>query len=185
MFLVRKAPAPTDAGDVPATCEQAFRDHGQDVARWARHLGGADFDVEDVVQEVFLVVNKRLSTFRPEARFTSWLFEVTRKTVANHRRRQRRRFWQSDEVLNRIPASVGDPVAELERQQSMARFYTALDRLPEKYRTVIVLYELEGLSVQEIAELRALRIGTLRVHLCRAREQLVAHYQRLLKREES
>lgn len=185
MFLVRKAPAPLDAGDVPATCEQAFRDHGQDVARWARYLGGAELDVEDVVQEVFMVVNKRLSGFRPEARFTSWLFEVTRKTVANHRRRQKRRFWQSDEVLSRMPAPGCDPVAELERQQSVARFYAALDRLPEKYRTVIVLYELEGLAAQEIAELRELRIGTLRVHLSRAREQLVAEYQRLLKREES
>jgi RNA polymerase sigma factor (sigma-70 family) len=185
MFLLKKAPAPSDASDVPATCEQAFRDHGQDVARWARHLGGAELDVEDVVQEVFMVVNKRLSGFRPEARFSSWLFEITRKTVANHRRRQRRHFWQSEEVLNRLPAHAGDPVAELERQQAVARFYAALDRLPEKYRTMIVLYELEGLSAQEIAELRDLKIGTMRVHLSRAREQLVAQYQRLLKREES
>jgi RNA polymerase sigma-70 factor (ECF subfamily) len=185
MFLLKKTPATTGTSDVPATCEQAFRDHGQDVARWARHLGGADLDVEDVVQEVFMVVNKRLSAFRPEARFTSWLFEVTRKTLANHRRRQRRHFWQSDEVLNRLPAHAGDPVAELERQQSVARFYQALNRLPEKYRTVIVLYELEGLSAEEIAELRDVKIGTLRVHLSRAREQLVAQYQRLARREES
>ena len=184
MFLVKKAPA-TGADGVPATCEQAFRDHGQDVARWARHLGGADLDVEDVVQEVFMVVNQRLSAFRPEARFSSWLFEVTRKTVANHRRRQRRRFWQSDEVLNRLPSGAGDPIAELERHQSVARFYAALDRLPEKYRTMIVLYELEGLTAQEVAELRNLKIGTMRVHLSRAREKLVAQYQRLLKREKS
>jgi RNA polymerase sigma-70 factor (ECF subfamily) len=184
MFLLKKAPAPNDVGSVPATCAQAFREHGQDVARWARHLGGADLDVEDVVQEVFMVVDKRLAGFRPEARFTSWLFEITRKTVANHRRRHKRRFWQSDDVLNKLPASVGDPLAEIERAQSVERFYTALDRLPEKYRTMIVLYELEGLSAQEIAELRDLKIGTLRVHLSRAREQLVAQYQRLLKREE-
>ena len=185
MFLLKKAPATTGDSDVPATCEQAFREHGQDVARWARHLGGADLDVEDVVQEVFMVVNKRLSAFRPEARFTSWLFEVTRKTVANHRRRQRRRFWQGDDGLDRLPAPVADPSAEMERRQMVARFYSALDRLPEKYRTMIVLYELEGLSAQEIAELRSLKIGTMRVHLSRAREQLVAQYQQLLKREES
>jgi RNA polymerase sigma factor (sigma-70 family) len=185
MFLLKKAPAPAGANDVPATCEQAFRDHGQDVARWARHLGGAELDVEDVVQEVFMVVNRRLSAFRPEARFSSWLFEVTRKTVANHRRRHKRRFWQSEDGLDRLPAPVSDPAAELERRQSVARFYSALDRLPEKYRTVLVLYELEGLSAQEIAELRNLKIGTMRVHLSRARQQLVALYQRLLMREES
>jgi RNA polymerase sigma-70 factor, ECF subfamily len=184
MFLVRKALATPTSSNVPATCEQAFRDHGQEVARWARHLGGTEIDVEDVVQEVFLVVNKRLSDFKAEARFTSWLFEVTRKTVANHRRRQRRRRWQSDEVLVKMPSHAGDPVAELERRQSVARFYEALDCLPEKYRTMIVLYELEGMSAQEIAELRNLTIGTMRVHLSRARAQLVAQYQRLLKKEE-
>jgi RNA polymerase sigma factor (sigma-70 family) len=185
MFLLKKAPAPTGASEVPATCEQAFREHGQDVARWARHLGGAELDVEDVVQEVFMVVNRRLSAFRPEARFSSWLFEVTRKTVANHRRRHKRRLGQSEDGLDRLPALVGDPAAEMERRQSVARFYAALDRLPEKYRAVIVLYELEGLSAQELAELRNLKLGTLRVHLSRAREQLVAVYQRLLMREES
>jgi RNA polymerase sigma-70 factor (ECF subfamily) len=184
MFLVRKALATNAASGVPATCEQAFRDHGQEVARWARHLGGVEIDVEDVVQEVFLVVNKRLSDFRAEARFTSWLFEVTRKIVANHRRRQKRRAWQSDEILVKMPSHLGDPVVEMERQQSVARFYAALDSLPEKYRTMIVLYELEGLSAQEIAELRNLTIGTMRVHLSRARAQLVAQYQRLLEREE-
>jgi RNA polymerase sigma-70 factor (ECF subfamily) len=185
MVLVPKAVADPAANTPPASCEQAFRDHGQDVARWARQLGGADFDVEDAVQEVFLVVNKRLSEFRPDARFSSWLFEVTRKIVANHRRRQRWRFWQNDDVLARMPSPLGDPVAEIERQQSVARFYAALDRLPDKYRTVIVLYELEGLSAEAIAELRNLKLGTVRVHLSRAREQLVAQYQRLLKREES
>jgi RNA polymerase sigma-70 factor, ECF subfamily len=184
MFLARKPPATTGASSVPATCEQAFRDHGQEVARWARHLGGSDIDVEDVVQEVFLVVSRRLHDFRPEARFSSWLFEVTRKTVANHRRRQKRRRWQSDEVLVKMPSHLGDPVVELERQQSVARFYAALDCLPEKYRTVIVLYELEGLSAQAIADLRNLTIGTMRVHLSRARARLVAQYQRLLEREE-
>ena len=185
MVLVRKAVAAPAANTVPASFEQAFRDHAQSVARWARQLGGADIEVEDAVQEVFLVVNRRLSEFQPDARFSSWLFEVTRKIVANHRRRQRWRFWQNNDVLARLPSQVGDPVAEIERQQSVARFYAALDRLPDKYRTVIVLYELEGLSVEASAELRNLKIGTMRVHLSRAREQLVAQYQRLLRREEA
>ena len=73
----------------PASFQEAYRDHAQTAARWARQLGGSDIDVEDVVQEVFLVVSQRLSSFRGEARFSSWLFEITRKIVANHRRRQR------------------------------------------------------------------------------------------------
>jgi RNA polymerase sigma-70 factor (ECF subfamily) len=187
MFVVRKTIADPASNAVPASCEQAFRDYAQDVARWASHLGGADVDVEDVVQEVFFVVSKRLAEFRPEARFSSWLFEITRKIVANHRRRQRWRFWGNDsqQALAAIPSQLRDPAAEVERQQLVARFYAALDRLPEKYRTVLVLYEIEGLSTQAIAELRHLKLGTVKVQLGRARERLVAHYRRLVQTERS
>ena len=187
MFVVRQTTMAPTVSAVPASCEQAFRDYAQDVARWARKLGRADIDVEDVVQEVFFVVSKRLTEFRPEAPFSSWLFEVTRKIVANHRRRQRWRFWRSDsqEVLASVPSHLRDPAAELERQQLIEHFYAALDRLPEKYRTVIVLYEIEGLSTQAIAELRHLKLGTVKVHLSRARERLITQYQRLVRREKS
>jgi RNA polymerase sigma-70 factor (ECF subfamily) len=138
-----------------------------------------------VVQEVFIVVGKRLAAFRPEARFTSWLFEITRKIAANHRRRHRWRFWRNDEVLANLPSDVLDPATELERKQVVACFYAALDRLPEKYRTVIVLYEIEGLSTQAIAEVRNLKLSTVKVHLLRARKRLSTQYQRLLKREKA
>jgi RNA polymerase sigma-70 factor (ECF subfamily) len=131
-----------------------------------------------------MVVNRRLSSFRGEARFTSWLFEITRKTVANHRRRQRWRFWRSgnDERLASAPSHLPDPAAELERRQTVATFYRALDQLPEKYRTVLVLFEIEGLSTQAIADLRDLNLSTVKVQLSRARERFLKSYQSLLKR---
>ena len=171
------------AAFVPASFDEAYREHVQTVARWARHLGGTDVDVEDIVQEVFLVVSRRLAGFRGDARFTSWLFEITRKIVANHRRRRR---WlvlgTGKEVWARLASSDRDPLAELERRQAGALVYRALDRLPEKYRTVLVLYEIEGLSTREIAELCQLHLSTLKVHLFRAREKFMARYQRLLKK---
>jgi RNA polymerase sigma-70 factor (ECF subfamily) len=168
----------------PASFQEAYRDHAQTAARWARQLGGSDIDVEDVVQEVFLVVSQRLSSFRGEARFSSWLFEITRKTVANHRRRQRWRFWRSgnEENLASVPSHELDPAAELERRQTVTLFYRALDRLPDKYRTVLVLYEIEGLSTQEIADLRELNLSTVKVQLSRARERFLKHYRQLLKK---
>ena len=168
----------------PASFQEAYRDHAQTAARWARQLGGVDIDVEDVVQDVFMVVSRRLSSFRGEARFSSWLFEITRKTVANHRRRQRWRFWRSgnDAHLASAPSHLPDPAAALERRQTVATFYRALDPLPEKYRTVLVLYEIEGLSTQEIADLRDLNLSTVKVHLFRARERFLKSYQLLLKR---
>ncbi len=169
----------------PSSFEEAYRTYAQCAARWASHLGGVDIDVEEVVQDVFLVVSRRFELFRPEARFTTWLFEITRRVVANHRRRQRWRFWRRGrQALLAVPSEDRDPGAELERTQVVARFYAALDRLPEKYRTVLVLYEVEGLDLAAIADLCQRKPGTVKVHLSRARRAFIKHYKCLLKKEE-
>jgi RNA polymerase sigma factor (sigma-70 family) len=166
----------------PASFDEAYRHHAQCVARWARNLGGADIEVEDVVQEVFLVVSRRLNGFRGEARFSSWLFEITRRIVANHRRRHRWRFWTGKPGLAEATASQApDPAAWLDGRRAAALFYQALDQLPEKYRTVLVLFEIEGLSTKAIADLRELRPSTVNVQLLRARRRFLTHYQQLLE----
>lgn len=174
---------------VPASFEQAYREHADTVARWAQRLGGSNVDADDVVQEVFLVVSRQLGRFRGDARFSTWLFEVTRKITANHRRRHRWRFWRSDpEQARGADEQVSDllaPDAELERRQAVEQLYQTLDKLPEKYRTVLVLYEIEGLSTQEIADLRQLNLSTVRVQLARARECFMKHYPKLLRKEQS
>jgi RNA polymerase sigma-70 factor, ECF subfamily len=168
----------------PASFDEAYHHHAQCVARWARNLGGADIEVEDVVQEVFLVVSRRLTDFRGEARFSSWLFEITRRIVANHRRRHRWRFWTGKAGLAEATASQGlDPAAALDSRRAVALFYQALDQLPEKYRTVLVLFEIEGLSTKAIADLRELRPSTVNVQILRARRRFLARYQQLLKGE--
>jgi RNA polymerase sigma-70 factor (ECF subfamily) len=177
----------TETFSVPSSFEEAYRENVQCVARWAYHLGGANMDVEDVVQDVFLVVSKQLGSFRREARFTSWLFEITRKIVANHRRCQRWRFWQTGnekELASAVSHGL-DPVAELERRQEVDLFYRVLDQMPEKYRTVLVLYEIEGLDAQAIADICHLNLSTVRVQLARARERFIKRYQQLLKKGKS
>jgi RNA polymerase sigma-70 factor (ECF subfamily) len=187
MFMPLQATVATFAASVPCSFEEAYRDYAQVAARWARQLGGNTVDVEDVVQEVFLVVSRRLASFRGEARFSSWLFEITRKVVANHRRRQRWRFWRSGsrEDLANTPSHLRDPLDELERRQMGAIFYQTLDRLPDKYRTVLVLFEIEGLSTQEIADFCHLKLSTVKVQLHRARDLFLTRYQQILKKGKS
>jgi RNA polymerase sigma factor (sigma-70 family) len=170
---------------IPASLEEAYRDWADTAARWAQRLGGSEVDSDDVVQEVFLVVSQQLGRFRGDARFSTWLFEITRKITANHRRQHRWRFWGARTELDRQPSGGHAPDAELERRQAIAGFYQALDRLPERYRTVLVLYEIEGLSTQDIAELRQLKLSTVRVQLWRARERFMKHYRQTLGKEES
>src|SRR2546423_1814126 len=65
---------------------EVYRRHAADVARWAARLGGPLIDVDDVVQEVFVVVNRKLPHFRGDAKVTTWLFRITDHVVRNHRR---------------------------------------------------------------------------------------------------
>jgi RNA polymerase sigma-70 factor, ECF subfamily len=142
------------------------------VARWAARLGGPGVDVEDITQDVFLVVDRRLREFRGDSQLSTWLFSITAKIVANDRRRRRlRRWWLrlTPNAGDNTAATTDTPLEQLEKRQRRTHFYQALDALGERQRRVLVLFELEEMSVAEIAELTGLRPGNVRVLLHRAR----------------
>ena len=159
-----------------------YRMYAAKVGRWAARLGGPSIEVEDVVQEVFLVAKRRLVSFRPDGggSVTTWLFRATDRIVKATRRKQRlRRLFGLAPDVDAADAGVATgpiPGDELERRQAMARAYHVLDRLPERHRRVLILFELEGLSTQEIATLIGARAGTVRVWLFRARAAFLQHH---------
>jgi RNA polymerase sigma-70 factor (ECF subfamily) len=175
------------ASHVPSTLAEVYRDYYQTVAHWAWHLGGPDVEAEDAVQEIFLIVSRKMAHFRGEAHFASWLYAITRKVVANHRRRQRWRFWRdkSPSRIDRVASPALDPCAHLEQQQARVHLYRILDRLPEKYRMVLVLFELESMSTKEIAEICQTKLSTVKVQLHRAREMFHEQHRQLLAKEPS
>jgi RNA polymerase sigma-70 factor (ECF subfamily) len=165
----------------PALAE-LYRRHASDVGRWAARLGGPRIDVDDVVQEVFIVVSRRLAAFRGEARITTWLFRITDRVVRNHRR-----WWAVRRIVTRLTdrhrdqlrARDDDPLEALERRAAAGQAYRVLDRLPEKCRRVLILSELEELPPEEIARLLDARIETVRVWLHRARRMFLQKIQEL------
>jgi RNA polymerase sigma-70 factor (ECF subfamily) len=181
------ASAPPVGGAAPPSFDTVYRAHARTVARWAARLGGPRADLEDVVQEVFVIVARRLPEFRGEAPIEAWLYRITRKTVANARRRARLRRWLGlpAERLDDHPATAPDPAAALERRQAEVRFYRLLATLPERYREVLVLFELEGLSTQEIAALTGTKLATVRVWLHRGRAAFLAADEKLARKEAS
>jgi RNA polymerase sigma-70 factor (ECF subfamily) len=158
--------------DQPVDFDAIYRQHGRTVARWVARLGGPEIVVEEVVQEVFLAVSRQLPGFRGDAKLTTWLFTITRNTVGNWRRRER---WRH--LVSRLTARIADttrapqptPIEEVERRQAGHRFYEILDAMPERYRTLLVLFEIEAQSATEIGELLNLKAATVRVQLHRAR----------------
>jgi RNA polymerase sigma-70 factor, ECF subfamily len=156
----------------PPTFEAVYAEHAATVARWAARLGGPTADVEDITQEVFVVVNRRLNEFRGQSRMSTWLFGITAKVAANERRRRKLRQWWLRLMPGAgedAPAAGDGSLAQLEKRERRVLFHRALDRLSERHRRALVLFELEELSVDEVAAHMGLRPGNVRVLLHRAR----------------
>lgn len=158
--------------------------HAQRVGRWAARLGEPGFDVEDIVQEVFLVAHRRLSEFRPEARATTWLFGITRNVVRGRRRKRwgRERSLGEDETPE-LPDLGPSPADALERRQTTERVYRILATMNDRYREHLILFELEGLSGEAIAELTGTKVSNVWVTLSRARAQFLERTERLEREE--
>jgi RNA polymerase sigma factor (sigma-70 family) len=165
------APRPTTLSSPPALAE-VYRLHVADIGRWAARLGGPRVDVDDVVQEVFIVINRQLPSFRGDAKLTTWLFRITERVVLNHRR-----WWAVRRIMTSLTARHGetlaatnaDPLQLLEQRASLDEAYQVIDRLPEKYRRVLVLSELEEMAPEAIATLLEARVENVRVWLHRGR----------------
>ena len=156
----------------PISFDSVYETHAPTVARWVARLGGLGVEIEDVTQEVFLVVNRLLPSFRHESQLPTWLFSITAKVTANDRRRRKIRTWWQRFVphVEDHPVATGDsPIEQLEKRQSRALFYRVLDTLSDRQRQALVLFELENLRVLEIAEILRTRPGNVRVLLHRAR----------------
>jgi len=114
----------------------------------------------------------------------TWLFRTTEKIVMAARRKWRLRRWLS---LSREPSAPGmsaprpTPAEALERDRAIDEVYRVLDRLSERHRRVLVLFEIEGMSTQEIADLVGAQVGTVRVWLFRARARFLEEHQRLFE----
>jgi RNA polymerase sigma-70 factor (ECF subfamily) len=148
----------------------AYREHFQFVWRSARRLGAPPAAVDDVVQDVFLIVARRLAEFRGDASMRTWLFAITMRVVQFHRRtdsRHRRRV----EAFAEAHAEAGgvDPYARRDASDTLLKL---LDQLDDDRRAVFVLAELEGMTAQEIAAGLGLNVNTVYSRLRVARQQL-------------
>jgi RNA polymerase sigma-70 factor, ECF subfamily len=154
-----------------------------EVARWIRSLGGLPADRDDILQEVFLVVRRRLSSFDGK-NVAGWLYRITRRQVRDFRRRAwvtqiftRRRVDEPD----LLPHTGGSPVTALERKEEQRILHAILEKMPDARRSAFVLFEIEGLSGEEIARIQSVPLNTVWTRLHHARKEffaLAAKYRR-------
>jgi RNA polymerase sigma-70 factor (ECF subfamily) len=172
--MASRAPAAPD-GDFAAI----YHAHFAEVTRWIRALGGPECDVEDIAQEVFLVVRRKLASFDGR-NLPGWLYRIAQLTVSDWRRRA----WFVHLFKGRRPLPVdreapGDPARELERKQDQRTLYLVLDKLSPARRETFVLFEILGYTGDEIARLQDVPVNTVWTRLHHARKEFVARVAEL------
>ena len=164
-----------------ALYEILMRRHNQQAYRAVRSILREEGEVEDVVQEAYFSAYRHLAEFEGRARFSTWLVRIA-INAALDRRRQRARLVVLDPAAEeRLEArrgpsgggSDGDDPERLAARRELAHLLErAIDTLPESFRVVYMLREVEGMSTQETAESLALEVNTVKTRLHRARSML-------------
>jgi RNA polymerase sigma-70 factor (ECF subfamily) len=163
-------------GDGQQSFEQVYERFFEFVYRNARRLGVPPSAADDVVQEVFVVLHRRLAEYDGRATLQSWVYAILANTVRDYRRAFRRRhaLLVAVEQVDQsgAEASSGLPERRAQLKQDMALLMRLLDELPEGQRELIVLADLEQMSVPEICECVGGNSNTVYSRLRVARENL-------------
>lgn len=152
---------------------QLFREHAPYVWRVLRRLGVSEADVEDLCQEVFVVVLRKLDTFEGRSTTRTWIYGICIRSASDYRRRAYKR---REVVTDKVPERVVSPdqAREVQRLQARALLDAALDELDEGKRAVFVLYEIEELPMAEVAEAVGCPLQTAYSRLHAARRKVRA-----------
>jgi RNA polymerase sigma-70 factor, ECF subfamily len=157
--------------------------HADFVFRTLQRFGVRDADLDDMTQEVFLIVLRKRDTYDREVKVTTWLYGIAMRVAAGHRRRA---WVRREEPTDVLPAGTsGDtPETALTRAQDELALEEVLMTLAIEPRAIFVMYEVEGMSAAEIADVVGVPVGTVhsRLHHARKRFQIAAERRR--QREE-
>lgn len=141
------------------------------VWRSARRLGVRDASLDDAVQEVFVVVHRRLADFEGRSSIKTWLFGITLRVVRDHRRSARRRDAGSDIDPDTLRATSSGPADHAEKAEAVRLLHALLDELDDERREVFVMSELEQMTMPEIAEALGMNVNTAYARLRAARQE--------------
>jgi len=157
------------AADVPLGVAALYRDYAAFVWRILRAMGVREADLPDMTQEVFVVVYRRLPELRARSSLRSWLYGICIRCAANYRRRAYRVSERLYAVVPEVVEASSDAAARLDLMR-------ALQTLDEARRAVFVLYEIEELSMPEVAEALGCALTTAYSRLYSARRAVRRYF---------
>lgn len=172
MPALAHAAVDVDRADVPSF-DDVYTQHAAFVWRILRTFGVSDAQIEDAVQDVFVVVHRKLPEWQGRATITTWLFAIARRVASSYRRKVSK---PTEELVDDEHAASTDTFADISRAQAAATVLSILQTLDDDKRTVFALVELEQLSVPEVARMLNINLNTAysRLRLARAAFELAA-----------
>ncbi|XKH49613.1 RNA polymerase sigma factor SigW [Chryseomicrobium palamuruense] len=141
---------------------------------------GNKHEAEDITQEAFLRAFINLHSFDQKRKFSTWIFRIATNLCIDRIRKKKPDYHLDAQVpgtdgldmYSQVAASEALPVEQLEKMEMQERVQYEISRLPDKYRSVIVLKYMEELPLQEISEILDLPLGTVKTRIHRGREAL-------------
>ena len=190
MFALKLAPETTDQELIAAVLDGSEAAFAQLVSRHQERLFRLlsrycrdQVECEDLAQEVFLKVFRKLDTFQGGSAFFTWLYRIAVNTATDHlAKASTRRLRLVEGVvldLGERDHEPEDPASPILQRELASVTRTILDKLPEKYRTILILREYEELSYLEIRDILQCNLGTVESRLFRARQR----FKQALERE--
>ena len=144
-------------------------------------------DMEDVCQEVFIKVFRKLKRFRGESKLSTWIARIAYNTSISHLRKGKHAASSYDEQPGLIAGEKDDSLNQkiVEREEAKKYLLKFIDELPVQYKTVLTLFHLEEFSYKEIEEITEMPEGTIKSYLSRARKILKGKLEKITEMEKT
>jgi RNA polymerase sigma-70 factor (ECF subfamily) len=154
----------------PAAYDTLVRRHMQKAFGVAMRLLGQQQDAEDLVQDAFMAALEKIDSFDAQRDFAPWFYRILVNRCLNARKSRARRT--TVDVPVEAASTTASPLLDTERSELRHHLKRAMALLPERQRTIVSMFDLEGFSSPEIAEVMGISDGTVRWHLHQARRVL-------------
>lgn len=170
--------------DAHGPTREVYATHAPFVWASLQRLGVRTPDLDDVLQEVFVVVHRRLTSFDGTAKMTTWLFGICMRVASAYRRRgYRRRETCTEDPIDHAASAAGTPEEDLQTAQARRRLEALLDELDLDKRAVFVMFEIDEMSCDEIADVQGIPVCTVYSRLSAARKEFQKAIARMHARD--
>jgi RNA polymerase sigma-70 factor, ECF subfamily len=178
--IASKTPPQHPARQKPEEFDRLYRDHIDLIYRYAYRLCGEAESAKDLVQETFLHAYQGLKDFRGEARISTWLYTIASRACIRMRRKRKGQPEHELSIEEFVPTSEGEyrlqipmdglsPEEALQNKELRKALDHAIEKLPQKYRMILVLRDMEGFSAKEVGTIMGLKERAVKSRLHRAR----------------